>query len=153
MHRFILKQHSLAILCCCCCCCCCRCRCYHCCVFCVFFVSFRILALEKLGAVFNQQSVPLQFTPRQFVIDSVSNNIVVVESDHNALTDQTKQERKEQMAAVRACTLLMICGCVGVCVCVFVSGWMCVRLCVCPTADSVVCLWTWMNCLVSHCVF
>ncbi|XP_065186396.1 splicing factor 3B subunit 3-like [Sycon ciliatum] len=61
--------------------------------------TLRILALEKLGAVFNQQSVPLQFTPRQFVIDSVSNNIVVVESDHNALTDQTKQERKEQMAA------------------------------------------------------
>lgn len=58
----------------------------------------RILALEKLGAVFNQQAIPLQYTPRQFVIDSVSNNIVVIESDHNALTEQTKQERKQQMA-------------------------------------------------------
>ena len=81
--------------------------------------AHRILALEKLGAVFNQQSVPLQFTPRQFVIDTVSNNIVVVECDHNALTEQTKQERKQQMAEVRLNT--------GMCACLTLPLGLCVH--------------------------
>ena len=32
------------------------------------FVLFRILALEKLGAVFNQVAYNLDFTPRKFVV-------------------------------------------------------------------------------------
>lgn len=61
---------------------------------------YRILALEKLGAVFNQVSHPVQFTPRKFVIHHESNNLVVIEADHNAYTDATKMERKQQMAEV-----------------------------------------------------
>ncbi|KAI0229654.1 Splicing factor 3B subunit 3 [Lamellibrachia satsuma] len=60
--------------------------------------TLRILALEKLGAVFNQVSTPLQYTPRKFVIHPDSNNLVVIETDHNAYTDETKQQRKQQMA-------------------------------------------------------
>ena len=60
----------------------------------------RILALEKLGAVFNQVSTPVQYTPRKFVIHHESNNLVVIETDHNAYTDETKQQRKQQMAEV-----------------------------------------------------
>ncbi|KAK2157142.1 hypothetical protein NP493_1904g00008 [Ridgeia piscesae] len=60
--------------------------------------TLRILALEKLGAVFNQVSTPLQYTPRKFVIHPESNNLVVIETDHNAYTDETKQQRKQQMA-------------------------------------------------------
>lgn len=60
----------------------------------------RILALEKLGAVFNQVAWPLQFTPRKFVIHPETNNLVIIETDHNAYTDETKQQRKQQMALV-----------------------------------------------------
>ncbi len=58
----------------------------------------RILALEKLGAVFNQVSTPLTYTPRRFAIHPESNNVVVIESDHNAYTETTKAMRKQQMA-------------------------------------------------------
>ena len=63
--------------------------------------DFRILALEKLGAVFNQVSMPLNLTPRKFVIHPESNNLVVIETDHNAYTEETKSQRKQQMAEVR----------------------------------------------------
>lgn len=61
---------------------------------------FRILALEKLGAVFNQVAFPLQYTPRKFVIHPETNNLILIESDHNAYTEATKAQRKQQMAEV-----------------------------------------------------
>ncbi|XP_041454039.1 splicing factor 3B subunit 3-like [Lytechinus variegatus] len=60
--------------------------------------TLRILALEKLGAVFNQVSTQLKFTPRKFATHLENNNIVVIESDHNTYTDATKAQRKQQMA-------------------------------------------------------
>ena len=60
--------------------------------------SLRILALEKLGAIFNQVSYPLDYTPRLFVAHPESNHIVMIETDHNAYTEGTKQSRKLQMA-------------------------------------------------------
>ncbi|PVD21138.1 hypothetical protein C0Q70_19304 [Pomacea canaliculata] len=60
--------------------------------------TLRILALEKLGAVFNQVSWPLQYTPRKFVIHPESSNLIIIETDHNAYTEKTKQQRKQQMA-------------------------------------------------------
>jgi len=67
----------------------------------LFTYARRILALEKLGAVFNQVATPLQFTPRRFVIHPESSNLIVIETDHNAYTDNFKQRRKQQMAEVR----------------------------------------------------
>lgn len=67
---------------------------------CCFSLSRRILALEKLGAVFNQVAFPLQYTPRKFVIHPESNNLIVIETDHNAYTEATKAQRKQQMAEV-----------------------------------------------------
>lgn len=67
-----------------------------------FVHSDRILALEKLGAVFNQVAFPLQYTPRRFVIHPETNNLVLIETDHNAYTEATKAQRKQQMAEVRA---------------------------------------------------
>ncbi|PIO38703.1 hypothetical protein AB205_0125620 [Aquarana catesbeiana] len=58
----------------------------------------RILALEKLGAVFNQVAFPLQYTPRKFVIHPESSNLIIIETDHNAYTEATKAQRKQQMA-------------------------------------------------------
>ncbi|TNN71119.1 Splicing factor 3B subunit 3 [Liparis tanakae] len=60
--------------------------------------TLRILALEKLGAVFNQVAFPLQYTPRKFVIHPETNNLIVIETDHNAYTEATKAQRKQQMA-------------------------------------------------------
>ncbi|EDV29081.1 uncharacterized protein TRIADDRAFT_49802 [Trichoplax adhaerens] len=60
--------------------------------------TLRILALEKLGAVFNQMTINLKLTPRRFAIDQQNSNLVVVGSDHLCFTDSTKSERKQQMA-------------------------------------------------------
>lgn len=62
--------------------------------------TLRILALEKLGAVFNQVATPLQYTPRKFVIHTDTTNLILIETDHNAYTDERKQQRKQQMAEV-----------------------------------------------------
>lgn len=60
--------------------------------------TLRILALEKLGAVFNQISFPIEYTPRRFVVHQESSRIVIAETDHNAYTEATKTLRKQQMA-------------------------------------------------------
>ena len=60
--------------------------------------TLRILSLEKLGAVFNQQSWPLDYTPRKFIIHPESGNLVIIETDHNAFTASTKKIRRQQMA-------------------------------------------------------
>lgn len=67
----------------------------------VSFFFLRILALEKLGAVFNQVAFPLQYSPRKFVIHPETNNLILIETDHNAYTEATKAQRKQQMAEVR----------------------------------------------------
>lgn len=60
--------------------------------------TLRILALEKLGAVFNQTHIPLEYTPRKFVINPDSNHIIILETDHNAYTEEMKKQRRVQMA-------------------------------------------------------
>lgn len=58
------------------------------------------MALEKLGAVFNQISYPLQYTPRKFVFHPDSNITYIIETDHNSYTDDVKNTHKRQMAEV-----------------------------------------------------
>ncbi|XP_022661518.1 splicing factor 3B subunit 3-like [Varroa jacobsoni] len=60
--------------------------------------TLRILALEKLGAVFNQVSSPLEMTPRRFAIDTKARKIIVIETEHNAYNEQMKEKRKQQVA-------------------------------------------------------
>ena len=60
--------------------------------------TLRILALEKLGAVFNQISYPLEYTPKRFVVHNDSSRLIICETDHNAYTEETKNIRKSQMA-------------------------------------------------------
>lgn len=60
--------------------------------------TLRILAIEKLGVVFNQSVTPLPLTPRRIEMHEASQNIVFIEADHNAYTDETKDMRKKQMA-------------------------------------------------------
>ncbi|VDP84976.1 unnamed protein product [Echinostoma caproni] len=60
--------------------------------------SLRIMALEKLGAVFNQTSYPLQYTPRKMTFHPESNLAYIIETDHNSYTDEVKAARKRQMS-------------------------------------------------------
>lgn len=62
--------------------------------------TLRILALEKLGAVFNQISFPLEYTPRKFVIHPETSKMILLETEHNAYTEETKKQRRVQMAEV-----------------------------------------------------
>jgi len=62
--------------------------------------TLRILALEKLGAVFNQISFPLEYTPRRFVVHPETSKLIIIETEHNAYTEETKRQRRQQMAEV-----------------------------------------------------
>ena len=67
---------------------------------CSILLYNRILALEKLGAVFNQVSTALKYTPRKFAIDTQTSSLIVIETDHNALSESAKMERKQKIAEV-----------------------------------------------------
>jgi hypothetical protein len=58
------------------------------------------LALEKLGTVFNQMSHPLPHTPRRMIVHPQSGNVILIATDHNSYTDESKQQRRRQMAEV-----------------------------------------------------
>ncbi|KAI5719200.1 hypothetical protein M8J76_006686 [Diaphorina citri] len=60
--------------------------------------TLRILALETLGAVFNQVSYPVEYTPRKFIIHPETQNLIIAETEHNAYTEETKKQRRVQMA-------------------------------------------------------
>ena len=62
--------------------------------------TLRILAMEKLGAIFNQMSFPLEYTPKKFSVHSDTGHLVIIETDHNAYTEETKKQRRIQMAEV-----------------------------------------------------
>ena len=60
--------------------------------------TLRILALEKLGAVFNQEVKPLKYTPRKFAISHEHSLLYFIETDHLSYTEATTQQRKQEMA-------------------------------------------------------
>ncbi|XP_055331342.1 splicing factor 3B subunit 3-like [Paramacrobiotus metropolitanus] len=60
--------------------------------------TLRILALDKLGTVFNETVTPLRYTPRKFAIHPSVGIMVTIETDHNAYTLEGKIARKQQMA-------------------------------------------------------
>ncbi|KAL3318033.1 Splicing factor 3B subunit 3 [Cichlidogyrus casuarinus] len=61
--------------------------------------SLRILALEKLGVVFNQQAYQLQYTPRKFAFNPEFNTTYVIETDHNSYTDRNKSDKKADLCS------------------------------------------------------
>ena len=42
--------------------------------------------------------MPLKYTPRKFVIDEESSNMILIETDHNTFTENSKNQRKQQIA-------------------------------------------------------
>ncbi|KAI7862693.1 CPSF A subunit region-domain-containing protein [Spinellus fusiger] len=53
--------------------------------------TLRIFTVEKLGAVFNQVSIPLKYTPRRFALHAPTKTFVVVESDHATYSPEEKK--------------------------------------------------------------
>ena len=66
-------------------------------VVCISSNTLRIVAVDKLGDLFNSQVVPLRYTPRKFVIHPETNNLVVIESDQNVFRWEVQQEMKKQL--------------------------------------------------------
>lgn len=62
--------------------------------------TLRILALGKLDTVFNHISYPLGYTPRKFVVHKETSNLILIETDSNAYTEESKQLRRTQLAEV-----------------------------------------------------
>uniref|UniRef100_A0A915DNA4 Splicing factor 3b subunit 3 n=1 Tax=Ditylenchus dipsaci TaxID=166011 RepID=A0A915DNA4_9BILA len=60
--------------------------------------TLRILALEKLGTVFNQIIYPLKYTPRRFVVHPQSQNLIIIETDHASFTEKAKRRRRDELA-------------------------------------------------------
>jgi splicing factor 3B subunit 3 len=50
---------------------------------CVAANTLRILTIQRLGEVFNQQAIKLAFTPRKMVLLNDSKCFVLIETDHN----------------------------------------------------------------------
>ncbi|KAL6056108.1 Splicing factor 3B subunit 3 [Balamuthia mandrillaris] len=46
--------------------------------------TLRIISPERLGEVFNQEAIPLRYTPRQMIIHPQTNYVIIAESEHNA---------------------------------------------------------------------
>ncbi|KAE9554985.1 hypothetical protein FO519_001803 [Halicephalobus sp. NKZ332] len=59
--------------------------------------TLRILAPEKLGAVFNQAQYRLKFTPRRMAHLPNSKSLFVIETDHAAFTQNTRRDRKNEL--------------------------------------------------------
>jgi splicing factor 3B subunit 3 len=64
----------------------------------ILFDFCRILALEKLGVVFNQMAHPLAKTPRKMIIHPQSGNFILLETDHNTYTRESARAQKKLIA-------------------------------------------------------
>lgn len=54
--------------------------------------TLRIVTLERLGELFNQTVVPLRYTPRKLVVHEDTNNLIIIETDHNSYSYKVKKE-------------------------------------------------------------
>ena len=61
-------------------------------IVCAAGTEMRIIALEQLGESFNQERIPLRYTPRRLLIHAASKLIVTIESDHGAYSAAEKAQ-------------------------------------------------------------
>jgi splicing factor 3B subunit 3 len=52
----------------------------------------KILNVEKLGSVFNQVSIKLKYTPRRLLLDEISKNFIILESENGVYSEKEKQQ-------------------------------------------------------------
>jgi splicing factor 3B subunit 3 len=60
----------------------------------------RIFMLERLGEIFNQTSVPLRYTPRKLVMNPTHRTVIVIETDHNAYSEEELKQINLELAKV-----------------------------------------------------
>uniref|UniRef100_A0A1I7WTA3 MMS1_N domain-containing protein n=1 Tax=Heterorhabditis bacteriophora TaxID=37862 RepID=A0A1I7WTA3_HETBA len=60
--------------------------------------TLRIMAVEKLGASFNQMAYNLKYTPRKLIVHPSASSLMIVETDHAAYTESTKTRKRDEMA-------------------------------------------------------
>src|SRR5690606_4472721 len=58
--------------------------------------KLHILTTDNLGGAFNQQTLPLRYTPRRMVRAPGHSRLAIIESDHDAYNETEKQARKQQ---------------------------------------------------------
>ena len=56
-----------------------------------------IITLEKLGEMFEQTVYPLRYTPRQMLVNPVSQTLIICEADHNAYPLAEKEAIQEHI--------------------------------------------------------
>ena len=67
----------------------------------MFRVSqYNIIVIFKIPIPVLQVSFPVDYTPRKFVIHHESAHLIITETEHNAYTEDTKKQRRIQMAEV-----------------------------------------------------
>ncbi len=54
--------------------------------------TLRVLTIENLGMMFNQTSVPLKYTPRKMCVLPGTQQIAIIETDHNEYSDAQKAD-------------------------------------------------------------
>lgn len=64
--------------------------------------SLRIFVVDKLGELFQQTVVPLRYTPRRLCVCPNSQDLVIVETDHNAFPYEDRQLLKQTVGFVDA---------------------------------------------------
>jgi hypothetical protein len=62
--------------------------------------QFSINLIFKILFPVLQVSFPVDYTPRKFVIHHESAHLIITETEHNAYTEDTKKQRRIQMAEV-----------------------------------------------------
>jgi hypothetical protein len=71
----------------------------------------RIFQIPKLGEKLKQESLPLSFTPRQFITHPTNKLFYLVEADHRTLGPDAARKRLADIASTHAtydCFLLML---------------------------------------------
>ena len=59
--------------------------------------TMKIIELEELGDMFNQEIIPLRYTPKKMVVNPLNNNLIVVESSHRAFNQIEKDKINRQI--------------------------------------------------------
>lgn len=59
--------------------------------------TLRIFSIERLGETFNQTEIPLRYTPRRFIVHPTTNNLIILETDHDAVPQVEKTEENAQV--------------------------------------------------------
>eukprot|EP00771_Trimastix_marina_P003755 gnl/Trimastix_PCT/513.p1 GENE.gnl/Trimastix_PCT/513~~gnl/Trimastix_PCT/513.p1 ORF type:complete len:1198 (+),score=474.09 gnl/Trimastix_PCT/513:94-3687(+) len=72
--------------------------------------TLRIISVERLGEVFSQQTVPLRYTPRRFMVHPPTGRLLVVETDNGVLSDREKLDRKQRLAEAGAPDAELVCA-------------------------------------------